>query len=104
MQIEFPEAVHEDFAALCQLLIEPFVHQQRQVPANAVNKQGEYSWGQSRLPRRAAKHAANSAMSKHFIVPPKEFAFLSRKLLGVYSFIAALEAQFNPESLLDEFC
>ncbi len=104
MQESFPATVHQDFAALCQLLIEPFVHQQREVPAHAVNAQGEYCWGRSRLPRRAGKHAANSAMSKHFIVPPKEFAFLSRKLLGVYSFIAALDAQFNPEGVLDEFC
>ena len=103
MKEDFPDAVHEDFARLCRLLIEPFVHHQREIPEAAVNEQGQYCWGQSRLPRRAGKHAASSAMSKHFIVPPKEFAFLSRKLLGVYSFISALDAQFNPDGLLDEF-
>ena len=107
MQSQFPEEVLRDFVILCRLLVEPFVHSSgqklQQAPDAAVSANGEYCWAQSRLPRRAGKHAATSAMSKHFIVPPKEFAFLSRKLLGVYSFIAALDAEFNPDNMLDNF-
>ena len=103
MHPELPEEVHADFIQLCCLLIEPFVHVGRQIPEHAVNSKGEYRWADSGLPKRAAKHAATSAMSRHFVVPPKEFAFLSRKLLGVYSFIAALGAEFNPDNMLDEF-
>ncbi|NRB39697.1 MAG: AarF/ABC1/UbiB kinase family protein [Pseudomonadales bacterium] len=103
MQESFPDAVHADFSRLCCLLIEPLVHARRPLPDAAVNDAGQYCWAQSRLPRRAGKHAASSAMSKYFIVPPKEFAFLSRKLLGVYSFISALNAEFNPDDLLADF-
>ncbi|CAA0107432.1 putative protein kinase UbiB [BD1-7 clade bacterium] len=103
MQEDYPDAVHDDFAELCLLLVEPFVHQSRDTDPSQVNTKGEYRWHSSRLPKRAAKHAATSAMSKYFAVPPKEFAFLSRKLLGVYSFIAALDAEFNPDEMLDRF-
>jgi len=100
MQEHYPEQVHEDFAALCRLLLEPFVHKHENIPAHALNAEGEYCWANSQLPKRAAKHAASSAMSKYFAIPPKEFAFLSRKLLGVYSFIAVLQAEFNPDDIL----
>ena len=103
MKEEYPEEVHKDFADLCYLLVEPFVHQHRQVPEGTLNEQGEYRWGNSDLPVRAAKFAAKSAMSKYFAIPPKEFAFLSRKLLGVYSFISALDAEFNPTGILDKY-
>lgn len=103
MKEEYPEEVHRDFAALCSLLVEPFVFDVQSMPAEALNSEGQYRWANSRLPKRAAKKAATSAMSKYFAVPPKEFAFLSRKLLGVYSFIAALEAEFNPDQMLVEY-
>lgn len=99
MQADFPDNVHEDFAQLCLLLLEPFTHQHAGCPEQALNAQGEYRWAYSKLPKRAAKHAAQSAMSRYFVMPPKEFAFVSRKLLGVYSFIAELEAEFNPPDL-----
>lgn len=103
MQDEFPDSVHEDFAELCFLLLEPFSHQHKGCPKQALNDEGEYRWAYSKLPKRAAKHAAQSAMSRYFVMPPKEFAFVSRKLLGVYTFIAALEAEFNPPDLQQYF-
>lgn len=103
MKAEFPEAVHTDFAALCCLLLEPFTHQHKGCPKEALNSKGEYRWAKSQLPKRAAKHAGNSAMSRYFAVPPKEFTFVSRKLLGVYSFIAALDAEFNPDKMLEPY-
>jgi predicted unusual protein kinase regulating ubiquinone biosynthesis (AarF/ABC1/UbiB family) len=103
MQPSYPEEVHRDFADLCGLLIEPFVYHHRETPKEAINAAGEYRWGASLLPKRAAKKAAFSAMSKYFAVPPKEFAFLSRKLLGVYSFIAALDAEFDPAGMLEKY-
>lgn len=103
MQEEYPEEVHKDFAELCYLLVEPFVFQHRSVPAGTLNSKNEYCWGKSDLPKRAAKFATKSAISKYFAIPPKEFAFLSRKLLGVYSFISALDAEFNPTGILDKY-
>ena len=44
-----------------------------------------------------------SAISRYFKVPPKEFVFLNRKLIGVYTFIAVLNAEFNGEHLLKQY-
>ncbi len=103
MKKEYPEEVHKDFAGLCSLLVEPFTFQYGTPPAEAVTAEGAYRFAHSDLPKRAAKYAAKSALSKYFAIPPKEFAFLSRKLLGVYSFISALEAEFNPQPLLKKY-
>lgn len=103
MKLSYPEEVHQDFIGLCQLLVEPFTYHHGAPPVIAINEQGEYRFAHSDLPKRAVKYAARSALSKYFAIPPKEFAFLSRKLLGVYSFIAALEAEFDPQHLLDHY-
>jgi hypothetical protein len=68
-----------------------------------VNDRGQYRWKQSDLPSRVARQAARSAISRYFKVPPKEFVFLNRKLIGVYTFIAVLNAEFNGEDLLREY-
>lgn len=44
---------------------------------------------------RAGKAAARSATSRHFTTPSREFALIARKLTGVFTFIAVLEAEFN---------
>lgn len=103
LEDSYPDKVHEDFAALCFLLLEPFTHPHKGCPDDALNQAGAYRWANSQLPKRAAKHAAHSAMSRYFAMPPKEFAFVSRKLLGVYSFIAALTAEFNPDDMLKAY-
>ena len=68
-----------------------------------MNGRGQYRWKQSDLPSRVARQAARSAISRYFKVPPKEFVFLNRKLIGVYTFIAVLNAEFNGEDLLREY-
>jgi hypothetical protein len=103
MKPQYPEEVHQDFSGLCQLLVEPFTYHHNTVPEDALNAEGDYRFAYSDLPKRAAKYAAKSALSKYFAIPPKEFAFLSRKLLGVYSFIAALEAEFDPQDMLEDY-
>ncbi len=50
-----------------------------------------------------ARQAARSAISRYFRVPPKEFVFLNRKLIGVYTFIAVLHSEFNGEPLLRKY-
>ncbi|MCK5880992.1 MAG: hypothetical protein KAG18_03890, partial [Sinobacterium sp.] len=98
MQEVFPDDVKQDFYELCLILVEPFHLSSSNPESEFLNEKGDYRWSASALPKRAAKHAARSALGKYFTVPPKEFALLSRKLLGVYSFIAALDAQFNPDN------
>jgi hypothetical protein len=44
-----------------------------------------------------------SAISRYFKVPPKEFVFLNRKLVGVYTFISVLDGQFNGDVILSPY-
>jgi hypothetical protein len=48
---------------------------------------------------RAGKKAAASAASRHFSTPSREFAMIARKLSGVFTFIAVLNAEFNAHDI-----
>lgn len=105
---DHPEKVKDDFAALCMMLVEPlnYTHpgyDAAELPASCRTDGGKYAWGRSQLPKRAAKFAAKSAFSLDFSLPPKEFAFISRKMLGVYNVIAALDAEFAPPAWLENY-
>lgn len=100
---DHPEKVREDFAALCMMLIEPLNYDVAALPEEAVTADGKYAWGRSMLPKRAAKFAAKSAFSLNFSMPPKEFAFISRKMLGVYNVIAELDARLAPPAWLADY-
>ena len=47
--------------------------------------------------------AAKAAFSSYFRVPPREFVFINRKLIGVYTFIAVLGAEFNGADILEKY-
>ncbi len=100
MSPDWPDDVLDKFGAVCMSVLEPLARDRSQWPDYAVNANGEYRWKQSDLPSRVARQAARSAISRYFRVPPKEFVFLNRKLIGVYTFIAVLNAEFNGEDLL----
>ena len=51
--------------------------------------------------KRAGKQAAASAASRHFTPPSRDFALIARKLTGVFSFIALLEAEFNACEMIE---
>ncbi len=72
------------------------------LPREHLNRRGEYCWGRSRLMQRVGRHAASSAATRHFTTPSREFAMIARKLTGVFTFIAVLDAQFNAhDTVLD---
>ncbi|TNF34446.1 MAG: AarF/ABC1/UbiB kinase family protein [Gammaproteobacteria bacterium] len=100
---DLPESVQSDFTEVCAAVIEPLCPQHFGLPPGVLNKQGEYRWRESRLPRRLSKQAAKAALSVHFHVPPGDFVFLSRKLVGVYTFIATLGAEFTGGELLERY-
>jgi len=100
---EMPPRVQRSFAEVCAGVIEPLVCRPGNVPAEALNAQGQYRWRDSDLPSRIASRAARSAFSAHFRVPPREFVFLNRKLIGVYTFIAVLGAEFNGGDILEKY-
>lgn len=103
MKREWPEEVLNTFAGVCMSVLEPLAPANNSWPDYAVNADGEYRWKESDLPSRVAREAARSAISRYFQVPPKEFVFLNRKLIGVYTFIAVLRSEFNGEPVLRRF-
>ena len=99
-----PQRVLDDFALLCFEAIEVLQDPDRfPPPAHVLNENGEYLWGNSDLPSRVMARASRNALSMHFDVPPKEFIFLARKLLGAYTFLHVIEAQVRGDSILRPF-
>ncbi|MEW6166728.1 MAG: AarF/ABC1/UbiB kinase family protein [Pseudomonadota bacterium] len=93
---DFPPSVLEGFARMCEALVEPFAEPQRSGPlAGLWNEHGEYRWGRSDLPERAALATAASTLTVHFRLPPREIVFLHRRLTGLFMLLAALDAEFD---------
>lgn len=87
------------FAEFCLQLLEPLRPPER-LPREYLNADGDYCWAQSRLMHRAGKRGAASATSRHFTPPNRDFALIARKLTGVFTFIAVLEAEFNAHDMV----
>lgn len=92
----------ENIANLFFLAIEPF-SDLKNVPPEILNEDGMYCWARSRLHVRAAGLAAKSAATRHFSIPPKEVMFLSRKLMGAYTFLTVIDAQIYARKLLEPY-
>lgn len=103
MQADWPRPVLERFGGVCMRVLEPLSGEAMEKPDYAVNERGEYRWKQSDLPNRVAREATRSAINRYFRIPPKEFVFLNRKLVGVYTFIAVLSAEFDGEPVLRHY-
>lgn len=99
LQTDASEEGRNLFADFCLHLLEP-LREPAQLPAQYLNERGEYCWGKSQLMRRAGKKAAQSAVSRHFTTPSRDFALIARKLTGVFNFIAALDAEFNAHDMV----
>lgn len=97
-----PNNVLEGFIDLAFLAFEPFAEASRVSP-ELIGPDGSYRWAASRLHVRATGLAARSAATRHFSVPPKEFMFLSRKLMGAYTFMTVMDAHVNGRALLAQY-
>jgi len=102
MKAKYPKLVRRSFAEVATGIIEPMVCERGEAPESALNEKGEYCWKASDLPSRIGKRAAKSPFSPYFAIPPREFVFLSRKLVGVYTMISVLDAQFTGGYLLEQ--
>ena len=107
MNESWPDSVLSEFAEVCIAVLEPLAKKdfidKVELGSDAFNEKGEYCWRDSDLPSRIAKRAAVSAISRYFKIPPKEFVFLNRKLVGVYTFISVLNGQFNGSEILEPY-
>lgn len=99
MKASYPEAVMDNFAEIGMDILEPLKPRSASVPDSAI-VDGHYDWHASQLPKRIAKRALAASISKYFALPPKEFLYVMRKLMGVYALIAALRGQFFADHLL----
>jgi len=102
LRAEASEFAMESFAEFCQMLLEP-LRAPKDLPREYLNSRGEYCWGKSRLMQRVGKHAANSAATRHFATPSRDFALIVRKLTGVFTFISVLNAEFNGYDLVQRY-
>ena len=89
------------FANFCLHIMEP-LREVDDLPPALLNARGQYRWAESELLKRAGKKAAKSSLTRDFDLPSQEFAFIARKLTGVFTFIAVLKAEFNGAPLLQE--
>ena len=83
-------------------LLEP-LRPAAQLPAEYLNRNGEYCWGRSELINRTGRHVARSMTSRQFALPSGDFAMVARKLTGVFTFIAVLQAEFNGDEIAAPF-
>lgn len=93
---DMPRDVADGFAEVCCLVMEPFRGPDdvdSDTPKEAFNAEGKYCWGKSNLPKRASAMMGRAALSRYFKIPPAEFLFLNRKLVGVYTFMAVMDAE-----------
>lgn len=103
MKADFPEPVLNNFVDIGLDIGEPLRKPDDSVPPFAVNEQGVYDWRSSDLPKRIGRRALEASMSRYFALPPKEFLYVMRKLMGVYALVSQLGAQFNGDESLKPF-
>jgi hypothetical protein len=92
----------ETFKTFVTTLLEP-LQPIDQLPAEYLNRHGEYCWGRSELINRTGRHVAGSMTSRQFSLPSGDFAMVARKLTGVFTFIAVLDAEFNGDEIAAPF-
>lgn len=96
------DSTKESIVDLFLLAIEPF-SDLSDAPPETLNAEGMYCWARSKLHLRATAAAAKSATSRHFAIPPKELMFLSRKLMGAYTFMTVIDAQIYARKILEPY-
>ncbi|MFT5483609.1 MAG: putative unusual protein kinase regulating ubiquinone biosynthesis (AarF/ABC1/UbiB family) [Halieaceae bacterium] len=87
------------FAEFCDHLLEPLQPLER-LQSEHLNETGQYCWAKTDLIKRTARKVAENVVSRHFIVPSRDFALITRKLSGVFTFISILEAEFNGHDVI----
>lgn len=88
------ESAKATFKAFINNLLEP-LRPPNTLPPAYLNAEGLYCWGRSGLINRTGKQVARSLTNKEFAIPSGDFAMVARKLAGVFTFIAVLNAEFN---------
>ncbi len=99
------EELRSHFVDICYLITEPFFAPNTPgVPAHLFDSQGAYQgaylWGESDLPGRVARKAAQLALSSKLRSPPREIVFLDRKLGGMFIFLSVLKVRIRSREVV----
>jgi predicted unusual protein kinase regulating ubiquinone biosynthesis (AarF/ABC1/UbiB family) len=104
------EELKNHFVEFCYLITEPFFPPELDKPGakhsgpkELYNEKGAYLFGESDLPKRAAKKGAVLAVSARFRSPPKEIVFLDRKLGGIFIFLSVLKVQIRGSDVMSKY-
>ncbi|NHN36998.1 AarF/ABC1/UbiB kinase family protein [Pseudomaricurvus alcaniphilus] len=95
------EEATSTFVNFCIEIMEP-MRAPEELPEHLLNSEGHYCWSESKLMKRAALIAANSMGNRDFDLPSEQFALVTRKLLGIFTFISLLQAEFNGAPILEK--
>lgn len=97
-----------DMAEVFLMACEPFAHAQALNERYGghyphLDEQGLYIWSGSDLYARVMNTAKNGMQSREFSLPPKEMMFISRKFIGAYALLVALNARTDSDALVNKF-
>ncbi len=93
------DSARATFKAFIGNLLEP-LRPFETLPPEFLNAEGHYCWGRSGLVNRAGLKVAQSLTNREFAIPSGDFAMVVRKLTGVFTFIAVLNAEFNGHDIV----
>ena len=96
------ESAKASFKAFIRNLLEPLCSPEA-LPPQHLNAEGLYCWGHSELLNRTGKQVARSLTNREFAIPSGDFAMVARKLTGVFTFIAVLNAEFNGHDIVKPY-
>ena len=96
------EGAKDTFKAFIRNLLEP-LRPPESLPPEHLNAEGLYCWGHSELINRTGQQVARSLTNREFAIPSGDFAMVARKLTGVFTFIAVLNAEFNGHDIVKPY-
>ena len=96
------ESAKATFKAFIRNLLEP-LQPPEALPPEHLNAEGLYCWGHSELINRTGQQVARSLTNREFAIPSGDFAMVARKLTGVFTFIAVLNAEFNGHDIVKPY-
>ncbi len=94
-----------NMAELFVIATEPFSNTttNTKLPVDCLDDEGNYIWANSELHARIMQYSKGAMQTVEFIIPPKEFMFISRKFIGAYTLMTVLDARTNAEELVGAY-
>ena len=92
----------EDMAQVFLTACEPFANPKTIKDLSYLDND-KYIWSKSNLYNRVMNHAKDGMKSLEFHLPPKEMMFISRKFIGAYALLCAIDAKTDANALISPY-